>query len=132
MKKYIPIYILLFCLASVFAVSCSGVKKCAPPQLDLPAQLASGAAGDTLTLADIYWWTFYGDSALCRIIRATLDNNKNLLAAAARVEELQQLYRIDRVGLSRHSASILPPIMKLMIMPTKVLNAILNSMSRRL
>ncbi len=99
MKKYIPIYILLFCLASVFAVSCSGVKKCAPPQLDLPAQLASGAAGDTLTLADIDWWTFYGDSALCRIIRATLDNNKNLLAAAARVEELQQLYRIDRVGL---------------------------------
>lgn len=99
MKKYIPIYILLVCLASVFAVSCSGVKKCAPPQLDLPAQLASGAAGDTLTLADIDWWTFYGDSALCRIIRATLDNNKNLLAAAARVEELQQLYRIDRVGL---------------------------------
>ncbi len=36
---------------------------------------------------------------MCRIIRATLDNNKNLLAAAARVEELQQLYRIDRAGL---------------------------------
>ncbi len=61
MKKYTPIYILLFFLSSVFAVSCSGVKKCAPPQLDLPAQVAPGAAGDTLTLADIDWWTFYGD-----------------------------------------------------------------------
>lgn len=100
MKKTHRISTLVLLLAGILGLaSCSGVRKCAPAELNLPQQVAPGAAGDTLTLADIDWWTFYGDSALCHIISRTLENNKNLLAAAARVEELQQLYRIDRAGL---------------------------------
>jgi len=99
MRKSGIIFPIVLLLAAGIVASCSGVKNCTPPRLDLPQQVADGAAGDTLTLADIDWWSFYGDSALCRIIRRTLDNNRNLLAAAARVEELQHLYRIDRAGL---------------------------------
>lgn len=42
------------------------------------------------------WWQFYGDSTLCNIIRHTLANNKDMLAAAARVERMRQLYRIGK------------------------------------
>ena len=59
---------------------------------------ASIPAVDSTTVADIGWWEFYGDAALCDIIRRTLDNNKDMLAAAARVERMRQLYRIDKAN----------------------------------
>jgi len=46
-------------------------------------------ATDTLTLADIEWWKFYGDSALCDIINRTLEHNRNIRAAAAHIEQLR-------------------------------------------
>ncbi len=84
--------------AILLAASCSGVRDCAPAQLNLPAEIAENA-GDTLTAADIEWWKFYGDSALCTLISRTLEHNKDLLAATARIEELQQVYRINRSAL---------------------------------
>ena len=41
--------------AILLAASCSGVRDCAPAQLNLPAEIAENA-GDTLTAADIEWW----------------------------------------------------------------------------
>ena len=52
--------------------------------------------GSPLTVADVQWWRFYGDSTLCQIIERTLDNNRDMLAAAARVERLRELYRVSR------------------------------------
>lgn len=49
------------------------------------------------------WWRFYGDSTLCRIIERTLDNNRDMLAAAARVERLRELYRVSRANACRRS-----------------------------
>ena len=63
--------------AILLAASCSGVRDCAPAQLNLPAEIAENA-GDTLTAADIEWWKFYGDSALCTLISRTLEHNKDL------------------------------------------------------
>lgn len=89
----IPIVILLlFTLGG-----CSAVSKCKAPQLKLPETILPGA-NDTLTMADMEWWSFYGDSLLCNIIRRTLDNNKDILAAAARVEQMRELYRIDKAN----------------------------------
>ena len=74
--------------------SCSAVRHCKAPEVDFPAAIAGGAAADSLAIADMEWWRFYGDSTLCNIIRHTLANNKDMLAAAARVRELMAAKRI--------------------------------------
>ncbi|MDE6463966.1 MAG: TolC family protein, partial [Muribaculaceae bacterium] len=58
---------LLHSLAALAAVallwSCSGVRDCAAPRLDMPRALA-GNSTDSLTVADMEWWKFYSDSLL--------------------------------------------------------------------
>lgn len=92
--KRILIYMLL---TGIISVSCSAVRKCKAPELNLPAEVVVGRS-DSLTAADLEWWRFYGDTTLCRIIERTLAANKDLLAAAARVERMRQLYRIDKAN----------------------------------
>lgn len=92
--KRILIYMLL---TGIISVSCSAVRKCKAPELNLPAEVVEGRS-DSLTAADLEWWRFYGDTTLCRIIERTLTANKDLLAAAARVERMRQLYRIDKAN----------------------------------
>lgn len=96
MKKLHITFILFPAL--LIASACSGVRECTPPQLNLPDEIVENAA-DTLTAADIEWWKFYGDTTLCRLIGKTLEHNKDLLAATARIEELNQIYRINRSAL---------------------------------
>ncbi len=89
MKK---IYFLATIIAAALAVtSCSGVKHCAPPSLEIPSTIVKGY-NDSLTIADVEWWEFYSDPALRRLIEEALANNRNLLAAAAGVEEARLLY----------------------------------------
>ncbi len=79
------------------AVSCSAVRSCKAPVLNLPAQVVEGQS-DSLTIADMGWWRFYGDTTLCRLIERTLAENKDLLASAARVERMRQLYRVEKAN----------------------------------
>lgn len=95
MKRF-AIYILCGGWA-LSAISCSAVRKCKAPELNLPEQIESGTA-DSTSIADLGWWEFYGDPQLCGIIRRTLDDNKDMLAAAARVEQMRQLFRIEKAG----------------------------------
>lgn len=95
MTKRIPILLAVTAAALMFA-ACSAVRHCQQPQLNLPESIEPGQPLDSTTIADIDWWQFYGDSTLCRLIRRTLDNNKEMLAAAANVERMRQLYRIDK------------------------------------
>ena len=85
----------------------------------MPGQIASGYT-DSLTIADLSWWQFYGDSTLRRVIELTLENNKDMLAAAARVEQMRQFQKteesencraeiednIEKIGLGIASESI--------------------------
>ena len=82
---------------ALLSVSCSAVRECKAPELNLPEQLVAGVT-DSTTIADVGWWKFYGDAALCELIQRTLDNNKDMLAAAARVEQMRQLYRIEKAN----------------------------------
>ena len=82
-------------LLAILLASCSGVKNLTPPQLALPEAL-SGNAVDSATLADVEWWKLYPDSSLVYIIRETLDHNRDLAAAAARVEQMRQLYGVAK------------------------------------
>ncbi|MDE6861140.1 MAG: TolC family protein, partial [Alistipes sp.] len=86
----------LICLVAVGSVACSAVKQCQAPQLNLPDNIAGRV--DSLTVADVAWWEFYGDTILCRIIERTLSDNKNIRSAAARVEQMQQMYRISKAN----------------------------------
>ena len=87
--------ILIVAAVAALAASCSGTRNLKQPELDMPAIISAGAH-DTVTIADIAWWEFYTDSNLVYIIRETLEHNRNLMAAAARVEQLDQLYGVSK------------------------------------
>ena len=100
MKLFLQI---LFPLAAGLLLgSCSAVRECKAPEIEMPERMFSAAADaagtDSLTVADLRWWEFYGDRALRDIIEHTLAWNKNLLAAAARVEQARQLYGVSRAN----------------------------------
>jgi len=53
---------------------------------------------DSACVADIDWWKFYTDSTLCSLIKSALENNRDLLNAAAKVEEVRNMYGIHRLN----------------------------------
>lgn len=87
----------LMTLTAAFVCSCSAVRECKAPELNLPENIA-GTELDSMTVADIAWWDFYGDEKLCRIIERTLENNRRIQAAAARVEQAREMYRIGKAN----------------------------------
>lgn len=89
------IYILGSLCAGLLLCECSAVKECKDPELNIPQQMFASET-DSLTIADIGWWEFYGDEILRDIIERVLSNNKRILAAAARVERARQFYRVAR------------------------------------
>lgn len=96
MNRYIAhcgAIILMVCCA------CSGVKNLAKPQIDIPDSFTMNAEGDSTCLAEINWWKFYSDSTLCRFITRTLENNRDLLTAASRIEQMRELYGVDKANL---------------------------------
>lgn len=91
-------HLILIAATAAAMCACSATGRCKSPQLELPAYLA-GESTDSTTIADMEWWKFYGDTTLCHIIRRTLSNNRDLMAAAARVEQARQTYRIDKANM---------------------------------
>lgn len=77
--------------------SCSGVKNLKQPSLNMPAETVRGYA-DSLSYADMQWWEYYSDPTLKSLIGRALENNRDMLAAAARVEELRQLYGVQKMN----------------------------------
>ena len=73
------------------------VKMCKQPELDLPEEIIAGQL-DSLSLADVAWWEFYGDEVLVGFIEHALENNKDVRAATAKVEQLRSLNRMDRAS----------------------------------
>lgn len=53
----------------------------------------------TNSLADLPWWGVFQDPALTNLISTALLNNKDLRIAAARVEQAQGTYRMQRASL---------------------------------
>ena len=75
--------------------SCQLGKHYTRPDLHLPQQLDTLRQQDTLSIADMQWWEIYTDTTLQSLIEKTLDNNKDMKIAAARVKELAAMKRID-------------------------------------
>ena len=92
--KYISIITL-----SVYLLSSCGVavRMCKDPQLNMPSEIVEGEL-DSLTIADLKWWEFYGDEILCKFISHALENNKDILVAASKVQQLRELNRMSRAS----------------------------------
>lgn len=78
---------------------CSGIKNLTKPDVKIPEALSDSESIDSLTIADLGWWEFYGDKYLKEIIDTVLHKNKNLLIAAGRIEEARNLYKVERANL---------------------------------
>lgn len=87
MKPHIFVIVLLICS------SCSLRQRCIAPELSLPDQICSDIASDSSCLADSHWSEIFTDPLLQDLIYQTLAYNKDLLSAAARIQELQKLHR---------------------------------------
>jgi multidrug efflux system outer membrane protein len=93
MKKIIPILILLF-----FTTGCLVGPKYSRPKLDIPtAYLQDSVRTDSIT--NLKWWEVYRDTVLQTHIRVALEQNKDLLTAAARVEEARAILGFNRANL---------------------------------
>jgi multidrug efflux system outer membrane protein len=66
------------------------------PASELPERFRGQSdSGDAASLADLPWWSVFGDPALQRLVRAALENNYDLKTAIARVERFRA-----RVGVA--------------------------------
>lgn len=79
------------------ASSCSGVKNLKKPNIDLPAETVKGY-NDSLSYSDLQWWEYYTAPTLKTLIARALENNRDMLKAAAKVEEMRQLYGIEKMN----------------------------------
>ena len=79
--------------------SCQLGKPYARPQLGLPQQIDSMAGTDTSSIGDYAWERIYADTTLQALIRQTLEQNKDMHIAAAKVKEMAAMKRIDQANL---------------------------------
>lgn len=97
MKTHKIIYLLLI-LSGISLCSCSGVRNLQAPELDMPSSFMQRSF-DSLSIADMTWWDYYGDEVLCGLITKALENNKDILMAASKVEEMRKLYGAAKTDL---------------------------------
>lgn len=87
----------------VLLSACSGTKNLSRARTDMPSSYIpgylSGTDTDTLSIADLKWWEFYADSTLASIMRIALDNNRDLLKSAAKVEQMRAQYGVSKANL---------------------------------
>ena len=90
--------ILVIPVAALLMGGCKIGKQYTRPQIDLPSTLDSTSV-DTVSIGDYPWEQLYTDTILQQLIQKTLDNNKDMLIAAAKVKELAAMKRIDYANL---------------------------------
>ncbi|HIZ04261.1 MAG TPA: TolC family protein [Candidatus Phocaeicola gallistercoris] len=90
---YISFIIILFAFSS-----CKLGKKYTRPNIQLPETLDSTSV-DSISIADYNWEVIYTDTTLQALIRKTLDHNKDMMIAAARIKQLAALKRIDHANM---------------------------------
>ncbi len=98
MKRYTLYSIISLLLFGLFTGGCQLGKHYTRPDLHLPATLDSTAT-DTNSIADFRWWEIYTDTTLQQLIRQTLEYNKDMLTATARLKEMAAQKRIAVANL---------------------------------
>lgn len=93
MKKYS--YILL---TTLLLWSCSLAPKYEQPKMDLPDSWDS-LDTEQEKYDGRFWWKRFHDETLNTLVSEGLDNNKNLLVAIARLEQMRANWGIERAGM---------------------------------
>lgn len=60
------------------------------PDLEIPDRFTDDREAEYMSIADMEWYQFYTDSTLRTMIGRTLANNRDLLSAAAKVDEMRK------------------------------------------
>ena len=89
MKKYIIIILSLLSFSS-----CRMGKEYAKMEIDMPETFTS-YVHDSICYADVKWWEVYADTNLINLINFTLENNKDMKMAMAKVKEMAARKKID-------------------------------------
>ena len=83
--------------------SCSGTKNLTKADIDMPSRFMPGeesaSTPDSLSLADLKWWEFYSDSTLSSIMKIALENNLDILKAAAKVDQMREMYGVAKANM---------------------------------
>ena len=93
--RFIPYIMMLAIILS----GCKLGQKYTKPQMAVPVTLEKGHDTDTFSIADLAWWDIYNDSVLSRLIEHTLEHNKDLKIADARIKELAARKRVEIANL---------------------------------
>lgn len=92
--------ILLLTVASTLLLgSCKLGHKYVRPKMALPENLGAMVVTDTFSIADLDWWNIYTDTILQNLIKQTVEHNKDLRIADARIKELAARKRIEFANL---------------------------------
>lgn len=87
--------IVLALIAALIAAACT--PKLYPPEVDVPpAYLYAGSFPQDSLRSNDAWWEFFGDTTLNRLVERALAENRDLAAAASRVEQARANLRVAR------------------------------------
>lgn len=97
-KNRIP-YIVICLIMSAQFNACKLGQKYSRPEVYIPDNYQAKVKADTFSIGDMKWWEVYTDTTLQNLIRVTLQNNKELKIASAKVKEMAARKRIKRADL---------------------------------
>ena len=80
-------------------IGCGVSKHCKEPQIELPEQIVKDLPQDSTCIADISWKEIIKDTLLIELINKTLEYNKDILVAEARIREFERLHKVKRADL---------------------------------
>jgi multidrug efflux system outer membrane protein len=87
----------LWVFLALLSGSCMIGPKYSRPPVETPATFSETSSLDTLPL--VKWFDLFHDTVLQQIIHATLQNNRDLLTASARIEETRYLAGIAKANI---------------------------------
>lgn len=90
MKKY-----LLIIMSALLLSSCKIGKKYTKPEFDMPNVFVAYTQ-DSSCFTDMKWWDIYADTNLRNLIDYTLENNKDMKIAVAKVKEMAARKKINQ------------------------------------
>lgn len=89
---------LIFILvSSALLVACSGTQMNLKSEVELPAAFEQSLGNEVVELDR--WWLSWNDPELSRLIETALDNNKDLAATRAKLEEARAMARAARANM---------------------------------
>lgn len=91
--------VILTILSLILLSSCSLQRRVAQPQLNLPHTFIEGVEQDSLCFADMAWAEIFDDPILIDLIDKTLQYNKDMMIASARILEYEKRHRVARSSL---------------------------------